>query len=563
MKKSQINQFIIYFIVLGITWLGATEIKSDSTLNPTKLGPKTISIKTSKYEAIYHVSIQKGSDKAGNGSKQKPWQTINHTLRTISNLDENGKSAVLVAEGIYNQGTILMIEDTELFGGFSAENWARDIVKYPSILDGCGVRRVVVGANNARIDGFTIRHGLSRSHGGGILCDNISPIISNNCIMDNFVLEPEDFNHYRIHQEGNIGGGVACLYDAVPVIRNNVFYRNRTSVGMGGALAFYGWVRHKGGPQMEVKNNRLMGGLRALVENNVIINNISGVNDIYRTRSSSGAGIACAYEARPIIRNNLLVLNQAKGNSDAGGIYCEYFSDPDVIGNWILGNIGDDDGGGFYTMKLGLPFLKGNIFAGNWTTGGGIGGVRLSKEGRARIEDNIIVQNPGGGVMSVDAYMELDNNIIADNSLGYGLSYVNHFNYFKPSLISNNIFQNNENGSLIIRNESVNNPIIEKNFIQGGFKGEKNSSQIPLQRNDGLKAYILSAKFNQNDFTTKVILKKPLKTDLQLEGRIIRINEHWSIIKAIQSDNIIIWGDIALGVNRDHIIEIIPDYVRE
>jgi len=468
-----------------------------------------------------------------------------------------------VAEGVYDNGTVSMIESVELFGGFSVNNWQRDIYKHPTILDGESVRQVVVGANHARIDGFTIRNGLSRSHGGGILCDNTSPIISNNFIVDNFVLEPVDFNHNRIHQEGNIGAGIACLYDAVPVIRNNIFYRNRTSVGMGGAMAFYGWVRHKDAPKMEVRSNRFSGGLRALVENNVIINNTSGVNDIQRTRSSSGAGIACAYEARPIIRNNLLALNQAKGNSDAGGIYCEYFSDPDIIGNWIVGNIGDDDGGGFYTMKLGQPLLKGNIIAGNWTTGGGIGGIRLSKEGRARIIENIIVQNPGGGVMSVDAYLELENNIIADNSLGSGLSYVNHFNYFEPSKVSNNIFFNNEKGSLNIRDESVQNPIIEKNFIQGGFEGGKNSNKIPLKKSNRLETHILSAKFDQNSYATIITLKRPLKTNLQLEGRIIRINENWSIIKAVQSDRIDVWGDVSKGIKRDHIIEIIPDYIRE
>ena len=423
MQKYNIAYIILIFLFAFISQTYCEDIQDNTMLNPALIGPKTIEVDIGIYQKVFYVSQKYGSDQNNDGSKNKPWQSINFALSKVINASPAQQHAIIVAEGIYSKSTIKMVEYADLYGGFSSKNWERDIDKYATILDGESVRRVVEGADHARLDGFTVRNGLSRSHGGGILCDDTSPTISNNLIVNNFVLEPEEFNHNRIHQEGHIGGGVACLYNAVPTIINNVFYGNRTSIGMGGAIAFYGWFRKKDAPSTGVENNRISGGLRGTVENNVIINNIAGINDVFRTRSSSGGGIACAYESRPVINNNLVALNQAMGNSDAGGIYCEYYSDPDIIGNWILGNIGDDDGGGFYTMRLGHPLLKENIIAGNFTTGRGIGGIRISKEGRARIVDNVIVQNPGGGVMCVDSYIELIHNVIASNPYGIGFLF--------------------------------------------------------------------------------------------------------------------------------------------
>ena len=68
--------------------------------------------------------------------------------------------------------------------------------------------------------------------------------------------------------------------------------------------------------------------------------------------------------------------------------------------------------------KIGLVLvIKNNFIAGNWTVGKGVGGIRLSKEGRASISNNIIVRNlTGGGIDCVDSYMEVENNIVMHNN---------------------------------------------------------------------------------------------------------------------------------------------------
>ncbi len=527
--------------------------------NPS-IGPKTEAIDLTVYNKVFYISVQNGSDKIGDGSKENPWQTLTFALSKITDASETKKIAMLVAEGSYHSGTIVMKEWVDLFGGFDPKSWQRDIFQHRTILDGGRVRRVVVGANNARIDGFVIQHGLGRTHGGGILCDDTSPIISNNFILDNFVLEPADFNHNRIHQLGHHGGGIASLYNAMPIIRNNVIANNQTSVGNGGGIAFYGWLRLSGDAEKTIKGNRMeVGVLQPIVENNVIIGNIAGINDWNRTRSSNGGGISCAYESRPIIRNNIIANNQARGRGDGGGIYNEFYSDPLIEANWVIGNIADDDAGGIYTMRMGQPLIQRNFIAGNWAPGKGVGGIRLSKEGRARIIDNRIVRNlSGGGIQCVDSYMELENNIIMHNLGGEAVMIENRFSYFMPSLIRMNILRENEQQPILIKKNDGQPPIVQNNNIQGGFEGSGNYDQEPNFVKDVIKGKILSADFDPIHFLTMITLQKALDKSAQLAWRVIRVGDRWGVIKNAESQKIFVWGD--LGDLKDVEFEIISEY---
>jgi len=344
--------------------------EADKGLDMAKVGPRTVEVTVEDYAGLRYVSAANGSDQKGDGTKKNPWASIEEVLRRIDDAGAFRRYAVLVAAGPYFRGTIRMKEHVDLYGGFDPETWKRNIFKNPTILDGREVRRVVIGASHSRLDGFIVTRGRAQGPGGGILCDGTSPAITNNWITHNATVAPADLRADLTHQDGNIGGGMACFFNAVPRIVNNVFSENKTEVGNGGGLAIYGW-------------NRLPDRPRAVVEDNVFTGNASGVKDFYRTRSSSGGAISCSHEASPLIRNNVIASNRAGGRSDAGGIYSQYYSSPEIVGNWIVGNVSDDDGGGFYTMRLGEPILINNILAGNWTTGGGVGGARLSKEGRA------------------------------------------------------------------------------------------------------------------------------------------------------------------------------------
>ncbi len=114
----------------------------------------------------------------------------------------------------------------------------REWNKYPTILSGDinqpgdindNSYHVVVGADNAVLDGFTITGGNadgsgSYGEGAGIYCYSVSPVISNCVITDN--------------SSTGLGGGISYCYCDRPIISNCVFAGN-SSIG-GGAIGIIG-----------------------------------------------------------------------------------------------------------------------------------------------------------------------------------------------------------------------------------------------------------------------------------------------------------------------------------
>ncbi|MFC1549990.1 NosD domain-containing protein [Candidatus Neomarinimicrobiota bacterium] len=555
--KNNIRTKILLTISLSFIFFISPTVGQSIKNNIDDIGPSTEIIKEDSYSKIFYVSQSTGSDNEGDGSKSNPWKTINYA---INNKMHVNYSALYVAKGKYLEGTFGLKPYVDLYGGFNPNTWERDIHKYSTILDGNKKNRVIIGADNARVDGFVITNGFAKSHGGGILCDDASPTISNCFIVNNCVSEPLEFNYNRIHQDGYHGAGIASMFNSVPIIRNNVFYKNKTSIGNGAGIAFYGWYRKEGAPPTEVLDNTITGGLQPLVKNNVFIGNISGITDTNRTRSSNGGAISCAFEARPIIESNIVVNNQAKGRSDAGGIYSEYFSYPYIKNNWILGNTSDDDGGGIYVMKLGYATISNNFIAGNRTLGNGVGGIRLSKEGRAKITGNFIVENlSGGAVQSVDSFMELRQNIIMHNIGKSSIHYRNNFDYFIPSVIENNIIQKND-GKIELQSgkgsevEFVDNKIDKTEMILN------NSTEEVQFVDDSVELNVIDSFFNENSFQTVVEVEQPI-SHLVSKGRIVNIDNNWGVISNIDKNLISIWGDLEIDIKMNDTIKVISNYL--
>jgi hypothetical protein len=234
-----------------------------------------------------------------------------------------------------------------------------------------------------------------------------------------------------------------------------------------------------------------------------------------------------------------------------------------IEANWIAGNVCDDDGGGFYTMRLGQPTLKNNYFAGNRTVGGGIGAVRLSKEGRATVTGNIIVRNPGGGVMSVDAYLELENNLIMDNPKGYGLMYLNNFSYFVPGIVRENIVRSNEKGEINIQKNQGQDLIIENNNIKDNNFGKKNFDWNISLKSDGFSAPYLNLSTNPGQYVTEILVAADVIPQKILSGRFLRIGDGWGIVKSVKAGRIIVWGLLEPEKQVEKVFEILPTYTTE
>ena len=179
----KINLMKIASICIAVLFLSCCSNKVDG--DRAQIGPITGSVKLSDYSAVYYVSLN-GSD-GNDGSKTAPWRSIHRALISISS-----NSAVLVGAGNYTEGTIALVADVDLYGGY-AQDWTRDIAANRTVLDGKGRERIMIGANNSKVDGFVIANGLVRGKGAAINCDGTSPIISNNVFVNNKSLSPEDW----------------------------------------------------------------------------------------------------------------------------------------------------------------------------------------------------------------------------------------------------------------------------------------------------------------------------------------------------------------------------------
>lgn len=483
-------------------------------MEPNNLGPRTQAVDEKAYAKV--VRVESGG-------------SIPDALAGITDASESKRYAVFVAAGEYKGDTIEMKPHVDLFGGFRAKSWKRDIDANRTILDGQGQRRVLVAADDARIDGFTIKSGKVRGHGAGILCDHASPTISNNTFLDNATLEPQGRDPKMIHQRGHDGAAIACLNGSSGTIANNIIANNTTEIGGGAGIAVVNYSM----PQ---------------ILNNVITGNTTGLADVNLSRSSNGAAIsATKAEHRPPLRmtviNNVITHNTAKGKSDAGGIYLEYDSSPVIGANWLLGNWCEDDGSAIYVMKNSHPLFTRNIVAGNNSSA-----IRLSKEGRGELSHNLVFGN-AAAVICISSWMNFHHNTVVDN--GSGLSYGNTYApHLKPSVITENIFYDNGgSGGFGVDPSSSDAPIVRNNDIQGGYKGEGegNFDEQPQFVDDGAGGKVKSIEYDAQRAVTTITTSSPAPGGGgNLAGRVISVGDKWGMIKSGGGvdGKLLVWGDV-------------------
>jgi parallel beta-helix repeat protein len=520
---------------LPAIWLTLTVVSTIGALTiDVPQGPVNALVNSTDYQALRYVAQMGGSDRSGDGSARKPWASVSHALSRITDANATRRYAVLVAQGRYGGATLMMKSHVDLYGGFEPQGWRRDIFAHVTVLDGQGARRVVVGADHARLDGFTMTGGKVRAPGGAILCDRTSPTISHNVITGNATLEPADFIHEMLHQVGNDGGAIACLNGAKPVIASNLIVNNTTDVGGGGAIG----CRNQSAPE---------------ILSNVIADNVTGLTEIKRSRSSNGGAISCS-NSSPKIAHNLILNNRVGGNSDAGGIYCEYDSSPEMTDNYLVGNVAEDDGGAIYVMKSSEPTIAHNVIIGN-NDGGAI---RLSKEGRAKIEGNVICHNLAGGVECTNSWMTLTNNVISHNA-GRGVGYSNRaLPHIKPSILTGNIIRGNTMTQIGV--EADENPIVTQSNVQGGFVGAGNTDADPLFPSNGISGSASGLTFDSRRFVTTLTIANGNLDPDSLKGRVIRVGTEWGVIGSNDKQTLSIWGNLRKNGAGATTFEIVPTY---
>jgi len=149
------------------------------------------------------VYVDKDAIGANNGTS---WPNAFTTIQpAIDTASAGGGGEVWVAEDIYGEtranptGSLVMRSGVNLYGGFSGMETNRNernartnetTIEGVTSRGGAAALHVILGASSAILDGFVIRGGVANilsgldGSGGGILCDDTSPEITN-CIIRN------------------------------------------------------------------------------------------------------------------------------------------------------------------------------------------------------------------------------------------------------------------------------------------------------------------------------------------------------------------------------------------
>ncbi len=215
---------------------------------------------------------------------------------------------IQVAAGTYYEH-IRLRKGVFLEGGWNKDFSKRDIRSFETLLDGEKEKGpVVVCADDASLDGFTVIHGTllktdDVSEGSGIYCEGTSPIIINNTIRDNepsgVFCEGSSAILSKNHIFDNAQAGIYVCKGSSLLINENIIHNNKYSGVGSGKLPV---------SEIDVRNNIIYQNERSGISAETATGSAQN-NIIYENNRS---GIRCTVAPFTIINNTVV------GNGQAG-----------------------------------------------------------------------------------------------------------------------------------------------------------------------------------------------------------------------------------------------------
>ncbi len=341
---------------------------------------------------------------------------------------------VWVAAGTYRstQNPVLIMKGgVALYGGFAGMEESveqRDWIANPAVIDGESVRGCVRGADNARLDGFTVTNGKWTAIGGGMSNDAVSPAVANCTFF------------------GNWGGFGGAIYNnnASPVITDCVFSNNYSDWDGGGMYNKMSSPEVSGCLFSGNTSLRRGGGMYnsaalpevsdcIFVENSSVVSGGGMYNEesapmvshchFEGNSSERGGGMYICEESVPTVSYCTFNLNVA---ANSGGGICNIFSSPTLVGCEILDNtVNMENGNGGGITNSGASLTMSNcLLAGNSAQeyGGGIYNEISTALiiTNCTITENMTTMERGGGIYNLQSEPEITNCILWNNSSSGG-----------------------------------------------------------------------------------------------------------------------------------------------
>jgi len=497
--------------------------------------PKTELVNETDYSRIIYVSKQ-GEDKSGTGSNDKVFQSIPFALSQIQDASVDNKVAIMIGAGEYSGETIQLEEHIDLFGGFHDQTWERDIEKYATVLSGGEERRVLIAANEARIDGFYIVNGLVKGKGAALYCDETSPVISNNVFFNNKTLAPDNWNPKYWHETANDGGSIFGQNGSSATIRNNIFVNNKTENGRGAAISFDGRCK-------------------PVIKQNVFLENTAGLND--PMRSSDGGAVNIFDWSNAAIEGNVFISNTADSKNDGGAIFVALWSSAKINSNLFVDNHAGDDAGALFVggqeHRYDAPLdpipnkddffvsIKNNTFIGNHHGGANSGAMRFTMESRGEFVGNKLAHNNG-------VYFQRSEVRVADNTILDNFLFIEAKEGLGKGIIENNLIWADYD-------QKVEADVKNNNMLQV-VEGNGNYSKEPQFIDDSMEITSMSTRYQRQIFCTSITASILNFNENQLVNRVVKVRNKWGVIKSNTANTISIWGNFMGEVN----FTILPTY---
>ena len=391
-----------------------------------------------------------------------------------------------------------------------------------TIIDGGGVSSVIyMNASAATVDsttqiiGFRIRNGDNVQYGGGIFCQNASPMLRNlhitlnnantrgsavyistnssgyliDCLIENnsgtvaiAILDNSDPTLQRVTVKDNAGAGIEIRSFSNPNL-SNVDCMENEGIGIMIDLDSFPSISNS-----RTINNGLVGLAVANRSNPTI--------DSFESNYNSRGGIGVHTESSPQISNTIIEGNTVSGDNRSGaGLNITggnpIITDVEIRNNSILGNNGN--GGGVYVGTGGAQ-LTNIVIVGNSVTGiNGKGGGLYTGRSQAASFNNVVIadnyaSSEGGGLYHAQYGEDADFSqiLITRNSANRGggifVSSAGFENITNITVTNNKSTDNSSSGI-----QSDNNFISLSNsniaYNTWGFYNGNNSLTAALENN--------------------------------------------------------------------------------
>ncbi len=288
---------------------------------------------------IYQAEADLYVDPAGNDENsglapESPLQTITQALAVIF-ADSTRPHAIHLSEGTYSPSTTGESYPLNCKSYVSLEGTDEEM----TILAAEGQSGVLYcfNASELRIENLTVMNGMT-DYGGGLYCEESSPIISNVSFTGN---------------SANSGGAIYCVTNSNPILREVTIHNNSSEKG-GGIYC------ESASPSLEsvlIAENTAGthgGGIYCMTNSNLIIDNVTLSQN---NAASRGGGIYCS-ESDPVLKSVIIMENSARYG---GGIYCTSSSNPVLASVTITGNTASSRGGGINSAQYSSPTIINSI----------------------------------------------------------------------------------------------------------------------------------------------------------------------------------------------------------